>query len=176
MITSTLSNLHWYKIISPNFKKAIEYVLAADFADMDPGKYVIDGDNVFVIVNEYTTRPLSECDPESHRDYTDIQIMIAGIEKFGYAPLIDQVPTTPFDLENDLALYTMEEEELKSALNLPLPASKKPRLSLEAINQAVDESIAEITLKWHMEKKPKKERKAFKIWRKFHSPRHVQVR
>jgi biofilm protein TabA len=118
MITSTLSQLHWYKIISPNFEKAIEYVLGADFADMDPGKYDIDGENAFAIVNEYTTRPLSECDPESHRDYADIQIMIDGAERFGYAPFLDQAATTPYNPERDVALYTLAEEDL-SYITLP---------------------------------------------------------
>jgi len=118
MITSTLSNLHWYKIISPNFEKAINYVLGTDFSDQETGKYEIDGDNVFAIVNEYTTRPLSECDPEGHREYADIQIMIDGAEKFGYTPLLDQVATTPYNPERDVALYSIGEEDL-SYITLP---------------------------------------------------------
>jgi YhcH/YjgK/YiaL family protein len=121
MITSTLAQLHWYKIISPNFEKAIQYALSADFAAMDPGKYQIDGDNVFAIVNEYTTKPLSECDPESHQDYADIQIMITGTEKFGYAPLTDQLASTPYNPEKDVALYTIPEEELNY---ITLPAGQ----------------------------------------------------
>jgi biofilm protein TabA len=112
MITSTLSNLHWYKIISPNFEKAINYVLGTDFSDQETGKYEIDGDNVFAIVNEYTTRPVSECDPESHREYADIQIMIDGAEKFGYTPLLNQAATTPYNPERDVALYSIGEEDL----------------------------------------------------------------
>lgn len=115
MITSTLSQLHWYKTISPNFAKAIDYALQTDFSVMEPGRYPIDGpdgDLSFAIVNEYTTRPVSECDPESHRDYADIQIMIAGTERFGYTPLIDQEPTTSYDPEKDVALYTLQEEGL----------------------------------------------------------------
>jgi biofilm protein TabA len=118
MITSTLSNLHWYKIISPNFEKAINYVLGTDFSEQETGKYAIDGDNVFAIVNEYTTKPLSECDPESHREYADIQIMIDGAEKFGYTPLLDQVATTPYNPERDVALYSIGEEDL-SYITLP---------------------------------------------------------
>jgi biofilm protein TabA len=118
MITSTLSQLHWYKILSPNFEKAIQYILDADFTEKDPGKYEIDGDNVFAIVNEYTTRPASECDPESHRDYADIQVMIAGTENFGYTPLTDQKATTPYDPERDVALYSISAEDL-SYITLP---------------------------------------------------------
>jgi YhcH/YjgK/YiaL family protein len=112
MITSTLSQLHWYTIISPNFEKAIRYVLATDFSSLETGKYPIDGDTVFVLVNEYTTKPLSECDPESHQDYADIQIMISGAEKFGWLPLTDQIPNIPYDGERDVAFYSLAEEDL----------------------------------------------------------------
>jgi len=112
MITSTLSQLHWYKVISPYFTKAINYALATDFARMEPGKYEIDGDNVFAIVNEFTTKPPSECDPECHQVYADIQIVISGTEKFGYAPLIEEEPSTPYNPENDVSFYSLPEEEI----------------------------------------------------------------
>src|ERR1700748_1365395 len=121
MITSTLNQLHWYKTISPNFEKAIKYALSADFAAMEPGKYHVDGEDVFAIVNEFTTKPLSECDPESHRDYADIQIIISGTERFGYAPLIDQPATTPYDPEKDVALYSIPTEQLNY---ITLPAGQ----------------------------------------------------
>ena len=112
MITSTLSQLHHYKIISPNFAKGIQYALSTDFATLEPGKYAVDGEEVFAIVNEYTTKPLSECDPESHRDYADIQLLVAGVERFGYAPLTGQPETTPYDPEEDIAYYTLPAEDL----------------------------------------------------------------
>jgi YhcH/YjgK/YiaL family protein len=112
MITSTLSQLHWYSVISPNFEKAIRYVLATDLSRLDTGKYPIVGDDVFAIVNEYTTKPVSECDPESHQEYADIQIMITGAERFGWLPLTDQVASIPYEEEKDVAFYTLAEEDL----------------------------------------------------------------
>ncbi len=112
MITSTLPQLHWYKIIGPYFTKAINYALATDFVPMEPGKYEIDGDNVFAIVNEFTTKPAAECDPESHQVYADIQIVISGTEKFGYAPLMEQEPATPYNTENDVSFYSLSDEEI----------------------------------------------------------------
>lgn len=112
MITSTLSQLQPFEIISPNFKTAIQYALSTDLAALETGKYSIDGEEVFAIVNEYATKPLSECDAESHREYADIQIMIAGVERFGYAPLTDQPETTPYNEEKDVALYTIAPEDL----------------------------------------------------------------
>jgi len=112
MIMATLSNLHWYKILSPNFAKAINYALTTDFSSLEPGKYEVDGDNVFAIVNEFTTKPPSECDPECHLEYTDIQIVLSGTEKFGYTPLDQQEPSVAYNPENDVAFYSLPEEEI----------------------------------------------------------------
>jgi YhcH/YjgK/YiaL family protein len=112
MITSSLTQLFWYKTISHNFQKAIEYALSTDLNSLQVGRHDIDGDNVFAIVNEYTTKPAEECDPESHHDYADIQIMITGIERFGYVPLEATVPTTPYNEERDVALYSLPAEEI----------------------------------------------------------------
>ena len=105
MITATLSNLHLYKMLSPNFERAIEYILNTRFMEMEPGKYEVDGANIFAIVNEFTTKPISECEPERHRKYADIQLIISGAEKFGYMPLINQQPTTDFLPDNDVAFF-----------------------------------------------------------------------
>jgi len=112
MITSTLSQLFWYKAINPNFAKAIDFALTTDLTSLPVGKHEIDGDNAFAIINEYTTRPVEECDPESHREYADIQIMITGTEKFGYAPLNGQQPSVAYNEEKDFALYSIAEEDM----------------------------------------------------------------
>ena len=112
MITSTLDQLHWYSIISPNFEKAIRYALAADFTVVDAGKHPIDGENVFAIVNEYVTKPAEECEPESHRDYADIQIMVVGEERFGYLPLTGQTASTPYSRAKDVAFYSIARGDL----------------------------------------------------------------
>jgi len=86
MITSTLSQLHWYKIISPNFAAAIDFALSADLSGAEPGKYEIEGENAFALVNEYITKPPDECDPESHQDYADIPDHDRGNGKIRLCP------------------------------------------------------------------------------------------
>ena len=105
MITATLSNLHLYKMLSPNFERAIDYILNTRFIEMEPGKYEVDGENIFAIVNEFTTKPISACEPERHRKYADIQLIVSGTERFGYTPLINQKATTDFLPDNDVAFY-----------------------------------------------------------------------
>ena len=112
MITSTHAQLFWYKAVNPHFAKAIDFALTTDLMSLPVGRHDIDGDYAFAIVNEYTTKLVDECDPESHRDYADIQIMITGSEKFGYTPLDGQQPSIVYNEEKDVALYSIPEEDL----------------------------------------------------------------
>ncbi len=64
--------------LSPNLATAIDYVLNTDFSQLGPGRYEVAGESVFAIVNEYSTKPPAECEPESHRQYIDIQVMLEG--------------------------------------------------------------------------------------------------
>ncbi len=43
----------------------------------------------------------------------------------------------------------------------------KPALNLEEVYEAIDEGIADIVLKWKKNKLPKKQMKAYSIWKKF---------
>jgi len=112
MITSTLDNLHWYTTISPHFAKAIAYALSTDFGVLPAGRYEIDGEHVFALVNEYTTRAAADCNPEAHQAYADIQIMITGAENFGYTPLSNQQPSAPYSPDNDVSFYDLPEETI----------------------------------------------------------------
>jgi YhcH/YjgK/YiaL family protein len=112
MITGLVSQLHVYKNIHPNLARAIDHVLQLDFANLIAGQYEIEKENIFYMVNEYCTKPAVECEPERHRQYTDIQIMINGAEKFGYTSFINQRPSTEFLPDNDVAFYTIPAENI----------------------------------------------------------------
>lgn len=112
MITGALSQLNLYKSIHPNLAKAIEYILQSDFSNMPVGKYEIENDEIFFMVNEYSTKPFGECEPERHRKYTDIQIMINGAERFGYTPFKEQKPSTDFLPDNDVSFFSIAESFL----------------------------------------------------------------
>jgi YhcH/YjgK/YiaL family protein len=112
MITGTLSELQRYRTIHPNLAIAIDQVLQLDLTNLQPGTNKIKNDDIFYMVNEYSTKPAGECPPERHRKYTDIQIMINGTEKFGYQPFTRQHPSIPFLPDNDVAFYTIPAAEM----------------------------------------------------------------
>ncbi|MHC4951330.1 MAG: NanQ anomerase/TabA/YiaL family protein, partial [Planctomycetota bacterium] len=65
-----------------------------------PGKYEVDGENLFYIVDEYETKPIEKGRLEIHRKYLDIQYIVRGEECIGYAPLEGLTETMAYDGEN----------------------------------------------------------------------------
>ncbi len=87
------------------FVKAIEFLRRSDLAALADGKYPIDGDKVFAVIQGYVTRARQDCKWEAHRKYIDIQHIVAGEEGFGYAP-VDQIKIkTEYNPEKDIAFY-----------------------------------------------------------------------
>jgi YhcH/YjgK/YiaL family protein len=105
MVTDVLKNAHLYEGLNERFKKAFEYLRTTDFAETKNGKYGIDGENIFAIVNEFETKDKHECEVEAHKKHIDIQYVVRGTEMFGYAPLTTQKAVTDYDETNDVAIY-----------------------------------------------------------------------
>ena len=113
MVTDTIDNYRLYTGLNENIKKALEYLATTNFEEIPPGRYSILDDNIFAIVNEFETKDKSECQPEAHIKYIDIQFIVMGIELFGYAPLLGKLPVTDYNEENDVAFYREEMTYLK---------------------------------------------------------------
>jgi YhcH/YjgK/YiaL family protein len=90
--------------------KALEWLSQTDLKDIAPGKYHIDGDDVYASVAESPTKDQDEVKWEAHRKYADIQYVISGKEKMGVAPVSAAIPTGDFDEQKDLGFFTVPEE------------------------------------------------------------------
>ena len=109
MVIDTLNNCEIYYAFGERFKKAFEYLKNNDISKMELGRVDIDSDNVFIIVQEYTSKTIDEVKLEAHKKYADIHYVKEGFEYIGYVP-IDRVgePTTPYDPESDAEFYEKE--------------------------------------------------------------------
>ena len=67
--------------LGKNFAIAQDYILTADFSSLPVGTYAIAGEDVFVMIQEYTQE---EKEPayEAHDKYADIQLVLQGSERF----------------------------------------------------------------------------------------------
>lgn len=96
MIVGQLSEVTRQKDILPAaVVRAIEALRSVDLRGLEPGKYEIEGDQLFYLVQDATPRSLDECRAETHRKYADIQIPVSASERFGFAmpqpalPIVD---------------------------------------------------------------------------------------
>ena len=70
---------------------ALEFLAKPETAELPVGRYELDGDNIFVLIQDQTTAPVENKRAESHRNYIDIQYLFTGKEVQGYAPLLPGV-------------------------------------------------------------------------------------
>lgn len=87
MIFDTLDNHALYERLGENFPAGFKFLLENDLTTLPPGRIDIDGVNLFALVQEYTTRPVGQVVWEAHRKYIDIQYMVSGQERMGFANL-----------------------------------------------------------------------------------------
>lgn len=111
MILDDLTHWRHYAAISPRFKPAFEYLSTFD-AGTALGRHDIDADNVFALVQKYTTKPLEGAQFEAHRKYIDIQFVFSGRESILWAPLSAmKTVNMAFDVSQDAALYALVPEQ-----------------------------------------------------------------
>jgi YhcH/YjgK/YiaL family protein len=105
MILDAIENIGRYRSISANMAKAIDFVCSGKMESLSAGKHPIDGETVFVLMNEYETKPEEACKTETHRKYVDIQLMLKGSEKVGFGFLEDQKIIEGYNNEKDYTFY-----------------------------------------------------------------------
>ena len=100
MIVDSFENCKKYYMVHKRFEKAFEYILRTDFKNISCGKYEIDGQNLYINIDEYETKTVSK--PEYHKKYIDIQFLINGEEYVGYCPKTNLIIDEGYDEQNDL--------------------------------------------------------------------------
>lgn len=110
MIFDTLTNVDNYKGLGRVYT-ALKFLSETDFSKMDLGRYELDGDNIFYMVQSYDTDP-SKTVSESHRKYIDIQFMVEGEEIIGVADISSEKELTEAKEKNDVWFYNCKTEPL----------------------------------------------------------------
>ena len=108
MILDALKNKEQYLSLHPRFKSVFDFIDTHDLAAMECGRHDVDGDNIFVMVQELDLRSKEEARLELHRKYIDIQLLLCGpAEMFGWSEKKDCLtPETEFDEAKDIQLFT----------------------------------------------------------------------
>ena len=110
MIFDTLENIKNYEGLGRVYT-ALEILKNTDFLKMYLGRYELDGDNIFYMVQSYDTDP-EKTISEAHKKYIDIQFMVDGEELIGVAPMCCDKKEVEAKPENDVWFYDCKTEPI----------------------------------------------------------------
>jgi YhcH/YjgK/YiaL family protein len=95
-------------------RTVMEHIRSLDFARMADGKYELEDGLIRITIKETTTKRKELQKAETHRTYTDVQLVISGEEKIGVAPWSSAQTVVKDDLDaRDVAFYDPVRDEIE---------------------------------------------------------------
>lgn len=86
------------------WRACFEFLLGLSPEILD-GRHAISGDDVYGLVSSYQTRPVDAARFEAHRNYVDVQMVLSGAERLGWAPLQGLEVAQPYDPAKDVEFH-----------------------------------------------------------------------
>ena len=112
MIIADLTACHRYYGLHPRMKEMLEYILQHDFRQQDAGRIMLDGDNLFINLDEVELKSKEAQRLEFHKNYIDIQVPLLQAETMGWTALSDLgEPDIAYNPERDCGFYTQDAKE-----------------------------------------------------------------
>ena len=103
-IKDSLANISDYSKVGRYFEKAVAFLRRKDLKNLPNGRYELDGENAYAMVQEAMLKPWGSGRPEVHHEYFDIQLPLSNEEIIGVGRFD---PATPgdFNEEKDIGFY-----------------------------------------------------------------------
>ncbi len=106
MILANLAEADRYVALHPLFARAFEFLRDTDLQALAPGKHVVQGEQIFAIVEACQGRTRAEAKLECHRRYIDIQLVLEGIDEMGWKPLAECIdPASDYNEARDIQFF-----------------------------------------------------------------------
>ena len=115
MVLDTLTRCDRYAALHPGFAPAFRFLAAADWAELTAGtvsserhsrRHHIDGQRLYVSIDDVRGRGREGARLEAHRRYIDIQFAIEGRDEIGWRPLAACAhPAGTFDDTTDVGFF-----------------------------------------------------------------------
>ena len=119
MIVGLLSDVGRFKnVLPPAVIRAIRALQEVDLTRLEPGRYDLEGDDLFYVVQDATPLTEEEIRPEAHFVYTDVHITISASERYSFSLPEAGLATTEKPVEgSDVAYYPTPTNESFFKLN-----------------------------------------------------------
>lgn len=102
--------------LSDRIQEGLQIIEGLDLETIALGKYVVN-ENFYYVVQEYETKDVSEARYEAHKQYVDIQYILAGKEAIGIAPAAELVVEQEYDAETDVMFFEAPEQSALAVLS-----------------------------------------------------------
>lgn len=106
MIFDSLTNADRYSTLHPLFPRAFEFLRQPDLALLARGRYPIEGESLRAIVEQVAGRSREAAKLECHRQFIDIQYVLAGTDKMGWRALHEcRAPLADYQADKDIRFF-----------------------------------------------------------------------
>lgn len=151
MIYDSIKNYKTYTKLNENFSKAFDFLSNSNLETLEPGKYEIDGTNVYASVIEYDSKHLASAKYEAHKIYADIQCVIKGKEQMGFCPLEESFDIQEYNSDKDVYFMNangqyLEAEPGKMFIFFPEDAHQ-PSVSIDEKPEKVKKIVVKVKVK-----------------------------
>ena len=148
MIADVLKNREIYAAISPGIKTALEYISETDFSAIEPGRYELDGSDIFALVQTYDTIPKENGKWECHKKYIDIQYIAEGVEQIGCNNIGKMKITTEYIPEKDISFLSGKGDFItfsKGSYGIFFPEdAHMPKIAINNVSGAVKKVVVKV--------------------------------
>ena len=116
MIFDNIKNCKMYCSVNENFEKAFDFIQKATKENLPVGRYELDGNKVYAMIQEYDAKADNGGNFEAHRNYIDIQYIAEGIEAMGVAEISRGELSVEYDPTYDVLFYALGDKTQKLVL------------------------------------------------------------
>lgn len=117
MIFDTLKHCEFYEGIHEKFAEAFAFLEEATRKDLPVGRYELDGDRLYAMVQEYETKSANESRFEGHRRYIDIQYLMRGTEAVEMIDLSLAEEDGAYSNEKDVGFFKDHSSSTRAVLH-----------------------------------------------------------
>lgn len=110
MVIDKLENAYLYAGLSAKIRRGLEVLKDKKLSAKKDGRYEVEGDELYYMIQRYTTKPIEEGRLEAHKKYIDIQFAAEGEEMIGHSEISQLNIDKPYDEAKDVAFYEAPEK------------------------------------------------------------------
>ncbi|EIV2909864.1 YhcH/YjgK/YiaL family protein [Citrobacter braakii] len=97
--------------LHPVLQQALTLAVAANPQEKTPGRYELQGDNIFMNVMQFATQSPEQKKAELHREYIDIQVLLSGEERMLFGMTDSARQCEEMHVEDDYQLCSQIADE-----------------------------------------------------------------